>query len=88
LKPQYAHCALDAVQLREHGPEVVLRFRGDRFLRQMVRRLAGALFEVASGRLSPLRFANAIDGELDFQFKPAPPRGLVLFCVEYESRTG
>jgi tRNA pseudouridine38-40 synthase len=86
LKPQYAYCVLDRVQIREHGPEVVLRFRSNRFLRQMLRRLVGALLKVAGGQISPQRFINAIDGELDFQFKPAPPRGLVLFCVEYESR--
>lgn len=84
LKPQYAYCVLDPVQLREQGPEVVLRFRANRFLRQMLRRLVGALFLVAGGQISPQRYADAIADKLDFQFKPAPPRGLVLFCVEYE----
>lgn len=83
LKPQHAYCVLDQVQMREAGPEVVLRFRSNRFLRQMLRRIVGALLLVASGQISGQQFVSAIDGELDFQFKPAPPRGLVLFCVEY-----
>ena len=84
IKPQYAYCILDQVALLEQGPEVVLRFRANRFLRQMLRRLVGALLLVAGGQINPQRFVAAIDGELDFQFKPAPPRGLVLLCVEYE----
>jgi tRNA pseudouridine38-40 synthase len=83
LSPFYAKCTLDRLRTTERGPEVALHFRGDRFLRQMVRRLAAALCEVAAGRASPSTFAAAVEGKLRFQFKPAPAHGLVLEQVEY-----
>jgi tRNA pseudouridine38-40 synthase len=84
LDPKYCICTLDPVGVTELGAEVRFHFRADRFLRQMIRRLMGALFEVAAGRVCPARLVQAVDGELEFQFKPAPPRGLTLLCVEYK----
>lgn len=84
LDPGRAMCVLDPVRSSAAGPEVRMYFRADRFLRQMIRRLIGALFEVAAGRVTPASFARAVDGALEFQFKPAPPRGLTLLCVEYK----
>ncbi len=84
LDPRYAKCTLDPVRICASGVEVRLIFRADRFLRQMIRRIVGALLEVAAGRVSPASFARAVEGELEFQFKPAPPRGLTLLCVEYK----
>jgi tRNA pseudouridine38-40 synthase len=83
LDPRFAKCTLDPVAMRQQDFAVWLKFRGDRFLRQMVRRIVGALIEVATGRVTPEQFTAAVDGRLEFQFKPAPARGLVLLNVDY-----
>jgi tRNA pseudouridine38-40 synthase len=83
LDPQFAYCTLDPVAVRQQGDEIWFTFRGDRFLRQMVRRITGALIEVCAGQVTPAQFAAAVEGRMDFQFKPAPARGLVLKNVDY-----
>jgi len=85
LLPRYSLCTMDPVEFGERGPEIFWRFRANRFLRQMVRRLAGALLEVAAGRVGPQQFAEALSGPAGFQFKPALSQGLTLLKIEYDS---
>lgn len=63
---------------------LVMRIRGDGFLRHMVRNIAGTLVEVGLGRWPPARVA-AIRASLDrTQAGPtAPPQGLFLVRVLY-----
>ncbi|HEX6974711.1 MAG TPA: tRNA pseudouridine(38-40) synthase TruA [Vicinamibacterales bacterium] len=63
---------------------LVMRIRGDGFLRHMVRNIVGTLVEVGLGRWTPTRVA-AIRASLDrSQAGPtAPPQGLFLVRVLY-----
>jgi tRNA pseudouridine38-40 synthase len=63
---------------------LVMRIRGDGFLRHMVRNIVGTLVEVGLGRWTPARVA-AIRASLDRnQAGPtAPPQGLFLVRVLY-----
>ena len=68
------------------GRLVRIRARANAFIQQMVRSLAGTLLEVGSGKRSP----DAIPGMLAARDwaaagPVAPPHGLCLVAVEYDS---
>lgn len=77
------HCNLLEVLAQEAGAEVVWTFTADRFLWHMVCRLAGALMDLAAGRLQLSQLAQALSGRKDFKLKPAPSKGLTLLRVNY-----
>jgi tRNA pseudouridine38-40 synthase len=75
---------ITSVGIEEDGEEVVLRVRGDGFLRHMVRTIAGTLLDIACGR----RDAAAVPGILEARDRRAagpcaPARGLTLVRVFY-----
>lgn len=63
----------------------VLSFRGEGFLKQMVRLLVGALWSIGRGKVSLNDFENALKGGPINQRlgAVAPPQGLYLYSVEY-----
>lgn len=73
-------------RLRQRGKLAVFDIEANSFLPQMVRRLVGALVEVGLGRRSPAELEallrEAPPGAAAFA---APPRGLCLMRVRYES---
>lgn len=75
------------VSIDRQGTLVELRFRAERFLPRMVRRLTGVLTAVGQGRLAP----GAVE-ELFAQPSPqiaewtAPPAGLYLEAVIYDEK--
>lgn len=76
-------CQMHRAESREQGPEVWWVFTANRFLRHMVVRLAGALLEIAAGRLEPEDLKQALAGPREFKLRPAPAQGLTLASVEY-----
>lgn len=63
---------------------LVMRIRGDGFLRHMVRNIAGTLVEVGLGRWPPARVAAICASRDRTQAGPtAPPQGLFLVRVFY-----
>jgi tRNA pseudouridine38-40 synthase len=61
-----------------------LRVVGNGFLKQMVRMMAGALWEVGRGKLTLDQIKQALSAENDNKIAPvAPPEGLYLFKVTY-----
>jgi tRNA pseudouridine38-40 synthase len=61
-----------------------LEFLGDGFLRYQVRRMVGALLEVARGRLSVAEFRHLLDQpRAGVHIPTAPARGLTLERVHY-----
>jgi tRNA pseudouridine38-40 synthase len=64
-------CRLRRLRVHRHGSEIRIEVTGDRFLHNMVRRLAGRL--VQAGR-----------GDRDRPWK-LPAKGLTLLRVNYES---
>jgi tRNA pseudouridine38-40 synthase len=63
------------------------RVRANAFLPHMVRNLVGALIEVGTGAREP-NWIDSLLGERDRKQAPppAPPNGLTLWSVEYDSR--
>lgn len=70
----------------EHWPAVSLFFRGDGFLKQMIRNIAGMLIKAGQGKLT-IEDARAILAAADRRQNPcptAPAHGLTLMRVLYE----
>lgn len=81
---------LDRVEVSAGGNLMVFEFRGDAFLRGMVRSLTGALVAVGMGRLAPEGFHRLLA-----EARPgagrrwaAPAHGLYLWGVEYRNLQG
>jgi tRNA pseudouridine38-40 synthase len=65
----------------------VFRFCGNGFLRQMIRLLVGALWQVGLGRLSIQKFKESLRIEMAQKVGPvAPSQGLYLNEVHYDQR--
>lgn len=76
------------LECREETPLVprhyVLKIQGNGFLKQMVRLIMGALFEVAKGKATRQDIENALVGPEQPPVGPtAPPQGLYLVQVDY-----
>lgn len=76
---------LDAVEIAESGAELRALFRGDGFLRGMVRSICGVLADAARGRVPVDRAAELLaTGDRDLLSAKAPAKGLTLLRVGYE----
>ena len=65
-----------------------LRFRGDAFLQHQVRRMVGAVVEVARGRASADALRSTLETALPGSAGPtAPAKGLTLAIVRYDRAT-
>ena len=74
-----------AIEVRADGPEVTLTFRGDGFLYNMVRILAGTLIEVGLGERAAEDMPAVLAArDRSAAGKTAPAQGLTLLEVEYE----
>ena len=70
---------------REAGPSVVLEVRGEAFLRNMVRIIAGTLVEVGENRRDPGELADILASRDRARAGiTAPARGLTLVEVHYD----
>lgn len=70
----------------QRGRALTVDIEGNAFLKQMVRRIAGTLVEVGRGRMSEAEFEKLVrDAPPGGAHKTAPPRGLCLVKVRYES---
>ncbi len=63
---------------------VVLSFKGESFLWEMVRRLVSALAMVGRGELAPEELEEALSPGVERRFPASPPQFLVLWEVAYE----
>lgn len=62
----------------------VFRVVGNGFLKQMVRLLMGAIWNVGRGKISLEEFAKSLNSQRRDRLGPvAPPQGLYLVCVNY-----
>jgi tRNA pseudouridine38-40 synthase len=75
---------LHAVTIGEDGAELSATFRGDAFLRGMVRSICGLLADVARGRFPPERLREILEtGDRRLLSQKARALGLTLAKVEY-----
>jgi len=78
-------CHIHALSIHAEPPIIRIRFKADRFLKQMVRAIVGTLVEVAQGKRSPTDLkAILMAHDRRAAGKTAPPHGLFLLNVEYE----
>jgi tRNA pseudouridine38-40 synthase len=79
---------IEFVRIDEEGDELRALFRGDGFLRGMVRSLAGVLADSARGK-APVSQAQLLlrTGDRSELSPKAPARGLTLVRVGYEAET-
>jgi len=71
------------VRAERLGGVVVLSFRGESFLREMVRRLCTAVLLAGAGEIEVEEIEEALEPGVQRCFPPAPPEYLVLWEVEY-----
>ncbi|MGA7614862.1 MAG: tRNA pseudouridine(38-40) synthase TruA [Thermoanaerobaculia bacterium] len=76
---------LHALAVQRQGEVVRIDVEADGFLRFMVRRIAGLLIEVGRGKLEPESGRRALEPEFGEARWTAPPHGLFLEEVFYES---
>lgn len=75
---------LHSVSIEQEGAEVRALFRGDGFLRGMVRTICGVLADVGRGRFPPERMKEILEtGNRTLLAQKAPASGLTLLRVEY-----
>lgn len=71
--------------IEEHGSEVRIVVRGNGFLYNMIRILAGTLIEVGQGARRPESVLKVLEtGDRQLAGRTAPPEGLFLVGVGYE----
>jgi tRNA pseudouridine38-40 synthase len=76
---------LHAVRVEEAGEEIRALFRGDAFLRGMVRSICGVLADVGRGRVPPERIRELLEaGDRRLLSQKAPALGLTLLRVHYD----
>ncbi|WP_310601721.1 tRNA pseudouridine(38-40) synthase TruA [Anaerosporobacter sp.] len=75
--------SLDVIQ---EGDELILRVRGDGFLYNMVRIIAGTLIKVGMGTMKPERIAEVLQSTERVKVGPnAPANGLTLVNIEFKN---
>jgi tRNA pseudouridine38-40 synthase len=75
---------LHSVTIGERGAELTATFRGEGFLRGMVRSICGLLADVGRGRFPPDRLREILEtGDRSLLAQKAPAKGLTLVKVEY-----
>ena len=74
------------LDIRTEGKEIVLTLRGNGFLYNMVRIIAGTLIRVGRGFYEPERVKEILEARVRTEAGvTAPPEGLCLMEIEYES---
>lgn len=73
-------------QVEKEGDEICIRVRGNGFLYNMVRIIAGTLVEVGLGRRKLSAVSQAIEkADRSLAGPTAPPEGLTLIKIEYQN---
>jgi tRNA pseudouridine38-40 synthase len=76
---------VQALEIAEAGPLILIRVQGSHFLWKMVRRIVGVLAAVGRGDIAP---RQAVSAGLDVAALTAPAAGLFLEGVYYEGDNG
>jgi tRNA pseudouridine38-40 synthase len=75
---------VDRIELTRDGERIEIAFEGDGFLRYMIRRMAGLLIEIGSGRLDAAYTSTTLEPHFAEARWTAPSEGLTLERVVYD----
>ena len=72
-------------EVSENGEDIEFKIIGNGFLYNMVRIIVGTLVKIGEGKIPPEEMTEIIEsGKRDLAGMTMPPRGLVLYEVEYD----
>lgn len=75
---------IESVSIEKTGDEIILTYKGNGFLYNMVRILTGTLIEIGRGEKNPEDIPSIIEGKnRELAGFTAPPQGLFLERVDY-----
>jgi tRNA pseudouridine38-40 synthase len=78
-------CKIENAFWEQADNKLVFTITADRFLRNMVRRMTGALLMVGTGKLSEEEVINAVENKQSLEVKTAvPAKGLFLWEIKYD----
>jgi tRNA pseudouridine38-40 synthase len=76
---------LYSFEVARDGKSILVEVEANAFLPHQVRRMTGALVEVGRGKVTPKAYAALLQGPPASVGPAAPPHGLYLMAVEYET---
>ena len=76
-------CTVYESEFIMNNNEIVYRIRANRFLRNMVRRIVGAMIMVGEGKETPQDLEDVLNKRKIISIKTAPAKGLTLMNVFY-----
>lgn len=80
------NCKLKKAEWTEHGDVLIFTISADRFLRNMVRAIAGTLLDVGKGKISIPEFCKIIESKDRCKASMSvPAKGLFLTGIDYPS---
>lgn len=74
---------LDIVDFSVLNNYIVIDFHSKSFLRQQVRRMIKKLIDLGNNEINLEEFNDLFDSEKEFSYKPADPKGLILWDIYY-----
>lgn len=75
---------IEDIQIHQEGAEIIIRIRGNGFLYNMVRIIAGTLIRVGRGYYEPQKVQEILESKKRTEAGvTAPPQGLVLTEIKY-----
>ena len=73
-----------SLEVLQEGSEIIIRIKGNGFLYNMVRIIAGTLIQVGKGRFKPEYVKQMLEAkDRTVAGQTAPPQGLTLVGIEY-----
>ncbi len=78
------YCTIETAKWEEIGNFILFTITADRFLRNMVRSIAGTLLDVGKGKIKPDQFKEILDSKDKSRASTsAPAEGLYLTSIKY-----
>lgn len=75
--------SIDSIRFRKWGPFILIVYRGQSFLRGMVRMLTGAILSSGMGHIGPKKIRDLLNCKSSDKVTKAPGWGLYLVRVRY-----
>ena len=84
LEDNDPHRTINSIEVSSHDNLIILDFKAQSFLWQMIRRLVNAILEVERGKITRDDIKSALSTDKKFDFGLASPEPLILMDVRYD----